>query len=421
MTARLDDPLTLPCGVTLPNRLMKSALSETLGRPDGAPSRRLETLYTRWRDGGFGLVVTGNVTVDHQHLSEPGNVAIADDRHLPELTRWADTFRPTATPLFMQINHPGRQAHSLAGRSRPVAPSALRAAVPGAVRPRALSHAEILALIARFGAAAGIAEAAGFDGVQLHAAHGYLVSQFLSPLANRREDEWGGDAARRRRFVLAIVRAMRAAVRPGFAVAVKLNSADFQRGGFSEDESREVVRALVAEGVDLIEVSGGSYESPAMMGTVAASTAAREAYFLAYARTVRDVAGTVPIAVTGGFRTRSAMADAVSSGDCAVVGLGRPACLTPDAGTALLERGLERLPSSGVRWGGARGLVGRFGDLRSLDSVVDLQWHTDQLHRLGAGKEPDPARRWWRTVASATLRMGPGALQPKRSAGRSRR
>ena len=132
-------------------------------------------------------------------------------------------------------------------------------------------------------------ETAGFDGVQIHGAHGYLVTQFLSPLTNLRDDEWGGDPERRMRFLLEVVRRIRArGVARASRSAIKLNSADFQRGGFTEDESRDVVAALAKEGVDLIEVSGGTYESPAMMGSAAASTRAREAYFLEYARSVRD-------------------------------------------------------------------------------------------------------------------------------------
>ncbi|MFC7615615.1 NADH:flavin oxidoreductase [Actinokineospora soli] len=351
--------------------------------------------------------------VDRQHLGEPGNVVIEDDRHLDALSRWAKTFQDGGAPIWVQLNHPGRQANALAGRRRPVAPSPIAARVPGAVRPRALEHDEIVDIVERFGRAAAVVEAAGFDGVQIHGAHGYLVTQFLSPLANHRTDEWGGDPERRRRFVMEVLAAIRRNVSPGFSVGIKLNSADFQRGGFTEDESREVVRALVTAGIDLIEVSGGSYEAPAMLGSARASTRAREAYFLEYARAVRAVAGDVPIAVTGGFRTREAMDSAIADGDCDIVGIGRATCTIPDAGHALLHRAEPRLPVSQVAFG-ARSVLGKLTDLRPLDSALDLQWHTDQLHRMGAGKAPDPSRAWWKTVISMTLRNGPGALRPKR-------
>ncbi len=409
----LGAPLALRSGQTLPNRLMKSALSEGLAEPDGAPGVRLETLYRRWSTGGYGLLVTGNVMVDHRHLGEPGNVVVEDERHLAALTRWAGSYREHGGLIWAQLNHPGRQANQRTGRNRPVAPSAIAARVPGAAKPRALADEEIREIIERFGTTAAVVEAAGFDGVQIHGAHGYLVTQFLSPRTNRRDDAWGGDPERRRAFVVEVLRSIRASVSPGFSVGIKLNSADFQRGGFTEDESREVVRALVAAGIDLIEISGGSYEAPAMMGVMAESTRAREAYFLDYARTVREVAGQTPIAVTGGFRTRAAMEQALADDDCDIIGLGRPACVTPDAAKALLEDGRERLDAPPLRVG-ARGLIGRLTDLRPLDSAVNLQWHAEQLHRMGAGHDPDPTRPWWRTLSSM-VRNGPAALRPKRS------
>lgn len=413
MTTHLSSALTLPGGQQLANRFMKSALSESLGERDCGPSERLQRLYARWARGGYGLVVTGNVMVDRRHRGEPGNVVIEDERHLAGLRAWASEFQDGGTPLWMQVNHPGRQANALVGRTRPVAPSAVTARVPGAVKPRPLEDTEIHEIVERYATAASVAESAGFAGVQIHGAHGYLVTQFLSPLTNQRDDAWGGDAERRRRFVIEVLRAIRAATSPGFAVGIKLNSADFQRGGFTEDESREVVAALVAEGIDLIEISGGSYEAPAMMGTMRASTAAREAYFLEYAASVRDLAGGVPIAVTGGFRSSAAMESAVASGDCDLVGLGRPTCLLPDAPRAILQDGLATLPSSEVK-AGLRPVLGKVANLKQLDGALDLSWHTDQLHRMGAGKEPDPRRTWGEAALWLGLRNGPGAFRAKR-------
>ncbi|MFC4125072.1 nitroreductase family deazaflavin-dependent oxidoreductase [Nocardia rhizosphaerae] len=418
MTA-LTDPLTLPCGQVLGNRLMKAALSEGLGTADGAPDERLDRLYHRWSAGGFGVIVTGNVMVDRDHLGEPGNVVITDERHLDDLRRWAARARAGGAKLWMQINHPGRQANPLASRARPVAPSAIAVGLPGVPAPRALTAAEIVDIIGRFATTARIAERAGFDGVQIHGAHGYLVSQFLSPLANRRDDRWGGDPQRRARFVVEVVRAIRAAVSPGFAVAIKLNSADFQRGGFTEEESHDVVGALAAERLDLIEISGGSYESPAMIGRPAArsaGTAAREAYFLEYARSVRSVAGTVPLAVTGGFRSRAAMLDAVSAGECDVIGLGRPSAVTPGAAADILHQRIERLPARSISLG-LPARVATLPNVKSLEGALDLQWHTDQLHRLGAGADPDPARTPWLTAAAMLKHHGVDAFRSRRGAG----
>ncbi|MBU3062859.1 nitroreductase family deazaflavin-dependent oxidoreductase [Nocardia sp. NEAU-G5] len=415
--ATLHDPLPLPCGRTLPNRIMKSALSEGLGTADLAPGERLVRLYDRWGAGGFGLIVTGNVMIDRTQLGEPGNVAVTDERDLGALTRWAKAAKQGGAPVWMQVNHPGRQANPLATRHRPVAPSAIAPGIPGMPTPRALTEAEIADLIQRFATTARVAEAAGFDGVQIHGAHGYLVSQFLSPLSNRRTDDWGGDGPRRMRFALEVVRSIRGAVGPGFAVGIKLNSADFQRGGFTEDESRAVLEALSTEGLDLIEISGGSYESPAMMGRprAGASTRAREAYFLEYAESVRRTVSGIPLAVTGGFRSRAAMSSAVESDACDVVGLGRPTAVQPTAAGELLTGRTDVLRPPVISLG-LRGRLARSGAMKSFDGALDLQWHTDQLHRLGAGLDPDPTRSPWKTAATMLRRNGFDALRPRRGA-----
>lgn len=408
----LNDALVLPNGRTLPNRIMKSALSEALGDKSHAPDHRIERLYQRWSEGGYGLIVTGNVMVDGVQLGEPGNIVIEDDRHLAALSRWAGVTKAAGIPTWVQLNHPGRQANVMALRTRPVAPSPIAVNMPGATTPRELSPDEIEGLIERFATTAAVCEQAGFDGVQLHAAHGYLVAQFLSPLSNQRDDDWGGDPKRRMRFALEVVRRIRGRVSPDFAVGIKLNSADFQRGGFTEHESADVIAALSHEGLDLIEVSGGSYESPAMMGTAAASTRAREAYFLDYARTVRDLAGEIPLAVTGGFRTRTAMADAVDSGECDIVGLGRPTITTPTAAEMILAGQADALTTHRMH-SGLPSAVNRVIDIKAIDGALDLSWHTDQLHRLGAGREPDLGRGRLSTTAAMLRRNGKGALKKR--------
>ncbi|MEV4230220.1 NADH:flavin oxidoreductase/NADH oxidase family protein [Streptomyces bobili] len=411
----LHGHLTLPNGQVLPNRIMKSALSEALADRRNAPDHRLEQLYRTWSRGGYGLIITGNVMVDRTQLGEPGNVVIEDDRDLAALTRWAATTKDAGIPTWVQLNHPGRQANLLALGHTPVAPSPVALDLPGAAVPRELTSAEIEDIIERFATAAQVCEAAGFAGVQVHGAHGYLVSQFLSPLSNRRDDEWGGDPERRMRFVIEVVRRIRSRVSPGFAVAVKLNSADFQRGGFTEEESRSVVAALAKEGLDLIEVSGGSYESPAMTGSAAASTRAREAYFLEYARTVRGLAGEVPLAVTGGFRSRSAMEAAVAAAECDVVGMGRPTATTPDAAEVILTGRADTVVAHQLR-AGMRRVLGKVTDVKALDGVLDLNWHTDQLHRLGAGLEPDLRRGRLATTVSLVRRNGRASFRRKRGA-----
>ncbi|WP_100485498.1 NADH:flavin oxidoreductase/NADH oxidase family protein [Mycobacteroides abscessus] len=412
----LHDPLALACGQVLRNRLMKSALSEGLGDSGHGPDHRITELYRRWGLGGYGLVVTGNVMVDRRHLGEPGNVVIEDDRHLEGLSRWAKATKDGGGLIWMQVNHPGRQANPFATKTRPVAPSPVRMNVPGWRAPRALTDHEIEEIIDRYVLTAAVAEAAGFDGMQIHGAHGYLVAQFLSPHTNRRTDRWGGNPQQRMRFVLEIVRRTRTVVSPGFAVAIKLNSADFQRGGFTEEESRGVICALAAEKVDLIEISGGTYESPAMEGrpvVQSVSTQAREGYFLEYAKTARTAASDVPLAVTGGFRTRAAMSAAIQDGDCDVIGLGRPTTINPAAANSVLTERHHRLtvPVLTVPMPTRLAVTAR---AKSLLSAVELQWHGLQLHRLGAGDDPDPNMRPLATALGALRTNGLGSFRTRR-------
>ena len=386
----LARPLQLRSGPALPNRLVKAAMSEVLGDPaTGAPTDRLVRLYERWGRSGAGMLLTGNVPVDRGGVVESGNVVIEDERHLPGLRRWAEAAQAHGARLWMQISHAGRQTPRRVVR-QPVAPSpvALRGFGGMFARPRALSGDEIQALVGRFAGAAAVAKDAGFAGVQVHAAHGYLVSQFLSPLTNRRDDAWGGALAGRMRFLLEVVRAIRAAVGPGFSVGVKLNSADFQRGGFTVEEAMQVAQALDSAGIDLLEVTGGSYESPAMMGAGAQpatrrqSTREREAYFLDYAQRIRAVTG-VPILLTGGMRTAATMAAAVSGGAIDAVGVARPMVVDPD------------LPSKLLAGAEGAGDVRVHSRLRIIDNMLQIYWYQAQLHRMGQGREPDPALGRW--------------------------
>jgi 2,4-dienoyl-CoA reductase-like NADH-dependent reductase (Old Yellow Enzyme family) len=409
----LNDPLDLPCGVRLGNRIAKAALSEALGDADNSPDERIVTLYRRWAQGGYGLLITGNIMIDRDHLGEPGNIVIEDDRDLARLTEWTLAAHDGGAAIFAQLNHPGRQSNLLAFGHKPVAPSPVPLAMPGAATPRELTSAEIEDIIDRFATAAGVCEEAGFDGVELHAAHGYLVTQFLSPLTNLRIDEWGGTPERRMRFLTEVVRRVRQRVSPGFAVAVKLNSADFQRGGFTEEDSRAVVAALAGEAVDLIEVSGGNYESPAMGGSAAPATRAREAYFLDYARSVRHEAGAVPIAVTGGFRNRTAMDDALKAGDCDLIGIARPTVTATDAAVSILDGRTATLETHEIQ-AGMRRFLGRLTDLKALDGFLNISWNVDQLHRLARGLEPDLGRGVLVTALAMVRRNGRVSFSPKR-------
>jgi 2,4-dienoyl-CoA reductase-like NADH-dependent reductase (Old Yellow Enzyme family) len=267
-----------------------------------------------------------------------------------------------------------------------------------------LTEDEIKDLIQRFAIAAKAAKDAGFTGVQIHAAHGYLISQFLSPRSNQREDEWGGSLENRARFLMESVRAVRKAVGKAFPVSVKLNSADFQRGGFAFEESLQVARWLEAEGLDLLEISGGSYEQPRMMDLdgmeevedqkVPASTAAREAYFVDFAKAMKAELKTLPLMVTGGFRTRAAMDHALATGGADLIGLGRPLCGAPYACNDLLngaadiprfEKQLHLLPGW-LRWLEGINMV------RALAGFGVQFWYYAQIYALGETGKTDPKK-----------------------------
>ncbi|AOK28123.1 MULTISPECIES: NADH:flavin oxidoreductase/NADH oxidase family protein [Burkholderia] len=383
MSAVLSQPLTLPNGTVLKNRLAKSALTETLANADGCVTPELITLYRRWSSSGAGMLLTGNVMIDRRALGEPGNVVIEDERDLPRLREWAAAGTAHGSELWMQLNHPGKQAMRGLNRET-VAPSAIGFGpklAPYFPVPRALTAAQIDDIITRFGTTAAIAKQAGFTGVQLHGAHGYLVSQFLSPHHNQRDDDWGGNAEKRRRFVLAVYHEVRRRVGPDFPVSIKLNSADFQRGGFTEEESLDVIRALAQAGIDLVEISGGTYEEPVMqVGQRKASTLAREAYFLEFAEKVRAEV-RVPLMVTGGFRSLAGMTAPLRAGALDLIGLGRIFTIEPDAPARLLrgEETLHRIKplTTGIKY---------FDSLGSLE----VTWYSRQMHRIAKGRRPIP-------------------------------
>ncbi|MBR9805215.1 NADH oxidase, partial [bacterium] len=248
--------------------------------------------------------------------------------------------------------------------------------------PRELTHDEILDIIARFATAARVSEQAGFDGAQIHGAHGYLVAQFLSPLHNQRSDQWGGSLENRMRFVCELFKAMRAATSPNFAIGIKLNSADFQRGGFTEEEGMEVAATLAGLGIDMIEVSGGTYEKPVMTGAEKASTQAREAYFLQFAERVREHLGNTPLMLTGGFRTNTVMADSSRGGAVDIVGLARPLVMAPALGQQLLKDDHVKSDIQPLKtW---------LPVLKDNIALMEIQWYTQQMKRIGLGKTVQP-------------------------------
>ena len=398
MTTLFSQSLELPCGAVLPNRLSKAAMTEGLATADGLPTAELARLYGLWSDGGAGMLLSGNIIVDKDHLERPGNVVI--DRPPSEemqeaLKRWADAATRNGNHFWAQISHAGRQTQKLVNPN-PKAPSAVKLGLPGGQfgEPVVLTSVEIEEIIVRFGICAAAVKKAGFTGVQIHAAHGYLLSQFLSPRSNLRTDEYGGDLANRARVLLAVVASVRAAVGPDFPVAVKLNSADFQKGGFAFEESLQVAQWLQEASIDLIEISGGTYEQPKLLGlsgmeeeekqNVAESTLMREAYFVDFAVAMGEKVN-VPLMVTGGFRQRAAMEQALRSGSADVIGLGRPMCVMTDAPNQLIN-GLDELP----RYEDSLSLFPKWlawlGNLKMLKAVAGFAvqyWYYGQIDAIG--------------------------------------
>ena len=404
----LSTSVTLPCGVILPNRLAKAAMTEGLADPHNRATARIERLYRIWSEGGAGLLLTGNVQIDRAHLEGPGNVAIAgaqDAEALGRLTRWAHAATSAGNQCFMQISHAGRQTQR-AINPTPKAPSSVGVALPGNRfgTPVPLTGAEIEELIERFATAAAIAQDCGFTGVQLHAAHGYLLSSFLSPRTNTRTDEWGGSLEGRARFLREALRRTRARVGDAYPISVKLNSADFQRGGFSFEDSLQVAGWLDEDGVDLLEISGGSYEQPSMMRlaglepvydpeTAAASTTAREAYFQRFAPAIRAKLTRARLMVTGGFRSVSGMQTAIEQDGIDAIGLGRPLCVMPDAPARLLDGRLRTLDQWENRLAIGPGLLGKsspIGIVKVLNGFGAQSWFYEQLHALADDGVPKP-------------------------------
>lgn len=404
MTALLSSPLTLPCGATLPNRLCKAAMTEGLANPQLQATPELETLYRRWSEGGAGLLLTGNVQIDRRVLERPGNVAIDNNGGEAALRAWAKAGTVNGNHLWMQISHAGRQSPRYV-TGRPLGPSAVQLDMLGNyAKPRALTEDEILDFIQRFARVAVTARDTGFTGVQVHSAHGYLLSSFLSPVTNRRTDAWGGSLENRARFLLETLRAVRKAVGDDFPVALKLNSDDFRKGGFSNEDCLQVVEWLNSERVDLLEISGGTYEQPQLLGFSGkadsaapqrASTRAREAYFLDYAEGIRKVA-KMPMMVTGGFRTTAGMEAALQEGHCDVIGLGRPLCTDTDAPARALRGELPVMPAyeKTLKLGNARWLSGASPIFlfKILNVLGQQGWYYQQIARLGRGQAPDLGR-----------------------------
>ena len=384
------ESLQLPNGQVIANRIAKAAMDENMADLHQAPSKALKQLYKTWADGEPGLLLTGNVMIDRRAMTGPGGVALENEQHLASFREWADVARAKGVHFWVQLSHPGRQTMANLGQQA-LAPSAIALDVGSFskmfAKPKAMTEDDIQDVIKRFATSARLAEQAGFTGVQIHGAHGYLLSQFLSPLSNHRTDRWGGSLENRARLLLEVIRAVRANVSPSFCVSVKLNSADFQRGGFDETDARAVVEMLNTLPIDLLELSGGSYEAPAMQGEARdGRTLAREAYFLDFATQMASIA-TMPLMVTGGIRRLPVVQQVLDSG-IAMAGIATALTLEPQ----LIKQ-----------WREGRDLNPQLRPMewkrKPLAALATLAVVRDQMRRLSRGRLPNPNVAPWLALA----------------------
>ncbi len=313
--------------LSTPNRIVRSATAERMADPDGRPLPQLKELYINLVRGGVGLIITGHMYV---HLSGKAHVemtGIYNDDLIPDLAKLADAVHNEGGRIVVQINHAGMNANA-EDVSEAIAPSAIEA--PFLSRPaREITSQEIETVIQAYGNAARRCQEAGFDGVQVHAAHGYLISQFLSPFVNRRTDKWGGNSKKRMRFLREVCAAVREKVGSEYPVLIKLGMMDSVEGGLSSDEGAQIVAALENMGFDAVEISGGIGGKKNLNVRKGIRSEADEGYFLPLARQARPVT-QLPIILVGGFRSRSVMEQVLTDGLADYISICRPLITEPD-------------------------------------------------------------------------------------------
>ena len=407
MTNLLNESFTLPCGQILKNRVCKAAMTERIASGDNLANQGHINLYDIWANGDIGILLTGNVQVDRRNLEGPANVVIDKNNYknqLSTLKEWSAAGTKNNTQLWMQISHAGRQTPGEINSS-PMAPSNIRLKIPGKNygTPVPMTEEDILDVIEKFVFTAKIARETGFTGVQFHSAHGYLLSEFLSPDINNRNDAWGGDIENRARIHLEIIKRCREEVGEDFPISVKMNSADFQIGGFAADDSIIVAKMLESAGVDIIEISGGTYEQPKLIGvddlTInperseqrKESTIAREAYFLEYAKDIRK-AVSLPLMVTGGFRTKEGIEDALKSNICQIIGIGRPLCADPYCVKKMIAGELKILPSFEKTLSLGPSIFSPsspFTIIKAINAFGAMAWFYQQIKNMSKGLMPN--------------------------------
>ncbi|GAA5967667.1 hypothetical protein JCM3765_005845 [Sporobolomyces pararoseus] len=423
----LANSIDLPCGRQLPNRLVKAAMEELMST-DCLPNERFERLYRAWSDGGFGMIISGNVQVSKQHLGLPLDVAISEARSpspesLDRFTSWAQSMQKKDTssqPLkIMQLNHPGRQSMRVFTGRSPFSPALAPSVVPmtagkglmgrpvGSIvwgTPKEMSLEDIEEVIEQFRKGAKLAKETGWDGVQLHASHGYLLAQFLSPRTNLRTDTFGGTRKRRVELLFRIADVIRQdyPLESGFVLGVKLNASDYIKGGLTEDDALENVKWIAEHGgFDFIEISGGSYEAPEFL-SMKPSTSRREAFFADFSsRAYRLLneeldTSTLPtptplILLTGGFNSRNGMHQALSSPVADLIGIGRPSAADPQFARKLLDSAIPDDDAKLPEYDTSQGTVilrWVFSWMTLFGPSLDVFYHNLLMHSIAFGREP---------------------------------
>ncbi|MFC3928088.1 NADH:flavin oxidoreductase/NADH oxidase family protein [Streptococcus caprae] len=403
----LFEPIILPNGTVIKNRFFKSAMNEAMGTRNLQPKKEVVNLYRQWAQGGAGLVVTGNVMVDPTSLAEPGNVVFNEQSDMTTLKEWAQAGRTNGTAIMVQINHSGKQAPKTVNK-QPVAPSVVP--IEGSMAnlfnaPRALSREEIKDLVQKFTTAAKVAKDAGFSGVQIHAAHGYLINQFLSPHDNRRTDEYGGNRDNRMRFLVEIYQGMRTACGADFPIGMKINSADFREGGFSEEDSLYVIQEMENLGLDFIEISGGNYEKPTMSAST--SKGKNKVFFADYSKRLKNLV-KIPVIVTGGIRSVESMVEVLETNTADFIGLARPMAIDPAIPNKIAEGSYETIETHHLSTG-----------IKALDrkvaSLLGIVYYQLLMHQYAKGKTPQVTRNAWPSLLHALYTQGLAGLFPQRA------
>lgn len=403
----LFTPITLPNGTTIKNRFFKSAMSEGMGTRDFQPKKNIATLYKCWAEGGTGLIITGNIMVDPKGTAEPGNIVFDKNSNMEILKDWAKQGQQHGAKVMVQLNHPGKQVPKTIAKET-VAPSTIPLG-NGLNKlfstPRALTTSEVEELVQKFVTSAKVAKEAGFSGVQIHAAHGYLISQFLSPHDNRRTDKYGGSLENRMRFLKEIYLGMREELGKDFTIGIKINSTDFKEDGLTEEDSLKTIIELANLGLDFVEISGGTYERPAMMGATSKST--NQVFFAEYSKKLKQKI-EIPVVVTGGIRSINAMNTLLNDNTTDFIGIARPLTIDPNIPNKIKQRTYTIVETTRVSTG-VKKLDKIFG------SLLGIVYYQVLMQNIAKGKEPKATKNAWPSLIQAVYNQGLAVLFPQRA------